>query len=211
MKRAISDQAKDVRREAILMAALEEFYINGFKATKMDAIAERANISKGALYLYFKSKEAIFEQLIVSIALPKMELIESAIKKSDGVEQGLNRLLTSMPYLIRHSPMPKVIKVLLSDAFAFPALVEFYRQNIINRGLHALSHLLAKGKQQGEIEIDDPEMTARLVVSPVIMSVIWTVVFESTNRETQIDLDAFFAQHKVILFRGLGIKKESLS
>jgi AcrR family transcriptional regulator len=43
-----------------LAAALDEFFEKGFAATRMDDIARRANLSKGALYLYFDSKEAMF-------------------------------------------------------------------------------------------------------------------------------------------------------
>lgn len=51
------------KRELILEAALELFRQNGFRRTSMEDIAEAADIAKGTLYLYFKSKEELFAAL----------------------------------------------------------------------------------------------------------------------------------------------------
>ncbi|MGC8602260.1 MAG: TetR/AcrR family transcriptional regulator [Desulfomonilaceae bacterium] len=53
---------KDVRRR-ILKAALTEFSDKGFHASTIDSIAERADIAKGTVYRYFKTKESIFTAL----------------------------------------------------------------------------------------------------------------------------------------------------
>ncbi len=209
-KRAISDDAKDARREQILMAALEQFYLNGFSATRMDAISNQLGISKGTLYLYFPSKEAIFEALIQSVALPKMNMIEQGLMQAESVQKGLARLFATAPYMVRHSPLPKVIKVLISDAFAFPEVIEHYRTNIISKALNALESLLKRGQASGEINIESAAMTARLVVAPVIFSVIWTVVFEKDKAESYLNVESLFAQHQRLLFAGLGISQEQV-
>lgn len=209
-KRAMSEQAKDKKREDILMAALDVFYHNGFNATKMDDIARRVELSKGGLYLYFDSKEEIFVALIQHIALPKVTLIEQGLAKATTVHQGLSRLFASAPYLVRHSSLPKVLKILISDAFIFPEVVEHYRNNIITKALTAITHLLKKGAQQGEIHTDNPELTARLVVAPIVFSVIWTVVFESRQSQTQLNVHALLAEHQAILFKGLGLQKDQV-
>lgn len=47
-------------RDKIIQGAIESFGQTGFDRTKMDDIANRLGMSKGALYLYFKSKEELF-------------------------------------------------------------------------------------------------------------------------------------------------------
>src|SRR5208337_2823448 len=54
---------KDARAPEILDAALACFAEKGFAATRMDDIAARAGITKGTIYLYFESKEAVFKAL----------------------------------------------------------------------------------------------------------------------------------------------------
>lgn len=207
-RRAITEQAKDAKREAILCAALDEFFDYGFRAAKMESIACRLGASKGTLYLYFGSKEEIFEALIQTIALPKINLVEQSLMQASSVQDGLSQLFAAAPNLIRHSSLPKVVKVLISDAFAFPKMVEHYRNCIVTKALNALTVLLATGCKRGEISLNNPALTAKLVVAPVVFSIIWTVVFESQDRATHLDVEAFIAEHQHQLFRSLGLIKE---
>src|SRR6201991_4949256 len=58
------------RREAIIEAALDEFIARGFTATRLDDIAKRAGVAKGTIYLHFKDKESMFEELIRTAIVP---------------------------------------------------------------------------------------------------------------------------------------------
>ena len=56
----VTSQYKTETREKIVDAAIVTFSKHGYDRTKMDDIAETANLSKGTIYLYFKSKEELF-------------------------------------------------------------------------------------------------------------------------------------------------------
>ncbi len=56
----VTTQYKNELREKILESAIECFAKTGFDRTKMDDIANLSDVSKGTLYLYFKSKEDLF-------------------------------------------------------------------------------------------------------------------------------------------------------
>src|SRR5690349_25180150 len=58
------------RRAAIVDAAMEEFIARGFAATRLDDIAKRAGVAKGTIYLHFKDKESMFEELIRTAIVP---------------------------------------------------------------------------------------------------------------------------------------------
>src|SRR5262249_57566169 len=58
------------RREAILSAALDEFAARGFAATRLDDIARRAGVAKGTIYLYFRDKESLFQDLVRAMLSP---------------------------------------------------------------------------------------------------------------------------------------------
>ncbi|HZC15833.1 MAG TPA: TetR/AcrR family transcriptional regulator, partial [Caulobacteraceae bacterium] len=58
------DARRDARREAILEVARQVFYEEGYAAASMSSIAARLGGSKGTLYNYFKSKDALFEAYI---------------------------------------------------------------------------------------------------------------------------------------------------
>src|SRR5215813_671678 len=69
---AISNRAGRAaeRRTAIVEAAMEEFVARGFAATRLDDIAKRAGVAKGTIYLHFKDKESMFEELIRTAIVP---------------------------------------------------------------------------------------------------------------------------------------------
>src|SRR5215831_14030386 len=66
------------RRQAILDAALEEFAARGFEATRLDDVARRAHIAKGTIYLYFRDKESLFQELVRTMLSPLVGTIEAA-------------------------------------------------------------------------------------------------------------------------------------
>jgi AcrR family transcriptional regulator len=63
--RARREREKRERRRSILQAARETFFENGFHHATVDSVAERAEVSKGTVYLYFESKEAILAHLLL--------------------------------------------------------------------------------------------------------------------------------------------------
>src|SRR5499433_886028 len=66
------------RRNAILDAALDEFSARGFAATRLDDVAKRADVAKGTIYLYFRDKETLFQELVRSMLSPIVEQVEAA-------------------------------------------------------------------------------------------------------------------------------------
>ena len=210
MKRAQSDTDKALRESQIIRAGLDEFYQRGFAAARMDQIGKRAGVSKGTLYLYFPSKEALFEAIIKTIAVPQIAEIERILEGQPGVAATLDALMQRLPLILRESPLPKLVKVLIGDAFTFPELVTLYRESVIERSLSAVAAFLQRGVDSGEIQADlpDPAMSARLVIAPVLMSAIWTVVFDPIDG-TQLDLERLFQVHHQQLKRALGLQEVS--
>src|SRR5260221_9785436 len=65
------------RREAIIEAALDEFIARGFTATRLDDVAKRAGVAKGTIYLHFKDKESMFEELIRTALVPMIGRLQA--------------------------------------------------------------------------------------------------------------------------------------
>lgn len=213
MLRARTEQAKDKRKMALLISALDEFYERGFNAARMEDIAKRAHLSKGTLYLYFDSKPALFKALIEEIALPTLGNTGKMALEAPTAVQALTSLMNYMPQVIRHSPMPKLMKVLIADSKAFPQLTLLYRKQMIERAMSMIEGVLQRGNVNGEWQVEDAHLTARLVIAPMIFSVIWRVTFESIALDddsalAELDLESLFVLHTQYLLVALGAKKE---
>ncbi len=82
------EREKEQRKQDIIEAAERIFFTKGFEDSTMDDIAEEAELSKGTLYLYFKSKE----QLYLEIMLRGEQIMNSLFKKaSEKVDTGLEK------------------------------------------------------------------------------------------------------------------------
>ena len=205
MRRARSDEAKDERRQALLATALDEFFEKGFAATRMDDIAGRAQLSKGTLYLYFDSKEAMFHGLVESFASPNLEIVERITHEAPSLKDALHGIRMFAPHLIRQTELPRLMKVLVGDSQLFPDIVRAYREELIDHVLSMVTSLLRRADETGEARIDNAELTARLVMAPVIFSALWQGVFNQKS-EAEVDLDQLFHIHEQMLLRALQIE-----
>ena len=79
------EREKLQRRQEIIDSAEKVFFSKGFGNTTMDDIASEAELSKGTLYLYFKSKEELFK-VFVNRSIAKLHelFVEFSSKDSRG-------------------------------------------------------------------------------------------------------------------------------
>src|SRR3954451_21201693 len=84
---------KAARPGEIVEAALAVFAERGFAAAKLDDIARRAGVSKGALYLYFETKEDLFHAVVDLAIAPNMQAIRAMIAAHPGPLADLLRLV----------------------------------------------------------------------------------------------------------------------
>ncbi len=82
------EREKEQRRAAIVSAAEELFFTKGIDNTTMDEIAERVELSKGAIYLYFKSKEELFAAIAQrGLTILREMFIAAALRGKNGLEK----------------------------------------------------------------------------------------------------------------------------
>lgn len=200
--RARTEQAKDERRMAFLMAAIDEFYEKGFEAARVDDIAKRAGLSKGTLYLYFKNKEALFQGLVETMVMPDLAQMEQFVKDAPTATDALSMIMRFLPQMIRDSMGPRLIKIMVGEAGRFPDVVQSYKQTFSDQGLKVIAGILKRGHDTGEFVVEDIELTTLLVVSPQIMSTIYHIVFEQAGSDP-LDLDELFALHERLVLKAL--------
>ena len=75
---------KEARPAEILDAALAVFAEKGFAAARLEQVAKAAGVSKGTLYLYFDSKEALFEAVVRSAIVPLIADAEALLRDHRG-------------------------------------------------------------------------------------------------------------------------------
>lgn len=108
-------ERRESTRAALLVAARQLFTEKGFAGTGREEIAERAGVTRGALYHHFASKQAAFQAVAEELdAEMARDVVRAARKSTDPVEQ---IRLSCLAY-VQACANPSVVRVLLHDAAA---------------------------------------------------------------------------------------------
>ena len=192
----------EARPAEILDAALTVFSARGFAAAKLDDVAKEAGISKGTLYLYFESKEALFEAMALELMrVPVLAQLET-IAKAETATEGLRQLIQFMTRMLddpRRSALPKLI---IAESAGFPELARIWLKTVIQPVRQRLVALIEAGIASGEFRKVDPWETTKLVIAPFLLTAIWRRTFEHIDNR-RFDFAALLRQHTEFLLRGL--------
>jgi AcrR family transcriptional regulator len=166
------------RRSAILDAALEEFAAQGFAAARLDDVARRAGVAKGTIYLHFKDKEALFQELILFKLKPIMGTFESALASDLPLRAIVDQAIEIFVREIYGTRRKEVMRLIISEGPRFPALAEFYYREVLSRLLKALRARLARALEHGEITDDALVRFPQLLGAASVISIIWHGLFD---------------------------------
>ena len=98
---------KEARPAELLAAALTLFVDKGYAATSLERVASHAGVSKGTLYLYYESKEALFKAVIQEGIIPVIAENEAIAAQHTGSSfELLQRLLDNWWTKTARPPMP---------------------------------------------------------------------------------------------------------
>jgi AcrR family transcriptional regulator len=162
------------RPQELAAAALELFVEKGFAATRLDDIAARAGVSKGTLYLYFDSKEALFKSVIESSVIPAVAQGEQIIEQFQGNSADLLReLVHGWWRLFGGTKLGGIPKLMICEARNFPEIALFYHDTVIQRGTRLFTRTLERGIASGEFRPVDVEAAVHALIGPLIIKTLW--------------------------------------
>lgn len=157
-------------------AALDLFVEKGFAATRLDDVAARAGVSKGTVYLYFKSKEELFKAVIRESIVPVLEQGEAIVAAHQGDSASLLRkVLAGWWQLIGDTALAGVPKLMIAEARNFPEVARFYHEHAIQRGRRLIVGVLERGVASGEFRSLDVNLAFDIIIAPLLMRAIWRV------------------------------------
>jgi AcrR family transcriptional regulator len=194
---------KDARPSEILAAALETFVEHGYAATKLEDVARRAGVTKGTLYIYFESKEALFKAVVRENVVPILATAEQlAGDRTADPEHLLRRLVTDWWEAMGPSRLGGLPKLVMSEASNFPELAQFWYDEVVRRGRRIFAQVLARGVEQGVFRAVDIDLAVRMILAPVLMAAIWKHSFLACEKEA-FPVEQYLATSIDIFLRGV--------
>jgi AcrR family transcriptional regulator len=186
------------RRGAIIEAAMDEFIARGFAATRLDDVAKRAGVAKGTIYLHFKDKESMFEELIRTAIVPMINRLwgtppQPGASVRDMVEGFAKTFIEEVATTRRGD----LVRLIVAEGPRFPAVADFYYREVVSRGLAGMRALIELGIARGEIKQKNLARFPQIMVAPALIAVIWQSLF---SRHAPLDALEMFRVHLDLIF-----------
>ncbi len=185
------------RRQAIIEAAFETFIGQGFAATRLDDVAKRAGVAKGTIYLHFKDKQALFEELVRSAIVPLASRLAAPPREIVSVRAVLESFASNFVKEVITTRRSALVRLVMAEGPRFPAIADFYYREVVSRGLAGMRALIELGIARGEIRETGLKDFPQIVIAPVMVAVIWQGLFA---RHAPLDVAAMLRVHLDLIF-----------
>lgn len=186
----------ELRRAEVLDHAMATFAAHGFAGATFADVAARAGVSKGAVYHYFETKEALFEAVIQERLVPTMATDEALLAAGGGaaarvVEQLLARLWDT----VAQPEYATLAMIALLESARFPALGEIFYRDVIVRWRRTFDAALSQATAAGDFPAALPVESLARSVPPMIVGAV--LLLQSIARIQQVAHDGAAARrHK---------------
>lgn len=199
----------EARPDEVLDAALALFLEKGFAAAKVEDVAKRAGLSKGSVYLYFPSKDALLEAIVQRALAPLADSTLGQLAHFEGDPRvALTMVISRLIAAMRDPQRVAIPKLILREASQFPQVAEMYKRQVLDRAIPAVTALLQRGMDQGYLRKLDAELTVRSIVGPILVHLLLAEVFAIMPKDGMA-LERFVQNHLAILFDGLSARPEA--
>ena len=179
------------RPAEILSAALEVFAARGFQAARLEEVAKRAGVSKGALYLYFETKADLFRAVVTDAISPNIERVKAVAAADLPLEQVVRMALPMLArQVVTDRRITGVVKLVIAESRNHPELATIWHETVVEPGLQLMSGLIAA------------RLFAMGLMGPMVLSMVWRETFEPIGAQ-RLDVVALAEQHLDTVLRGM--------
>jgi AcrR family transcriptional regulator len=147
-RRAIGRPRDERADRAIVAAALELMAGAGVRELRMDDVADRAGVGKATIYRRYRSKDALVTDAVATL------VSEIVIPDSGSTRGDLLELMGQAVELYTGPLAPRLMSSLVEEAFRNPELGTTIREGFLRGRRKALSAVLRRGIERGDLRRD---------------------------------------------------------
>lgn len=175
------------RKTQILDAAMETFSEKGFHKTRMADIAENSGLSKGSLYWYFDSKDAIIQSLMKRVFAPEVKEFTALLSDPRPAEERL--------YHYAERAGQDIIKMLKWMPLFYDFIALAFRQKLIQQtiseyyqlNIGLLETLFQQGIDTGEFQLNSA-LDGAIAISAIVEGTIVLWFYDPDNINIQMHI-----------------------
>ncbi|MBB3290227.1 MULTISPECIES: TetR/AcrR family transcriptional regulator [Rhizobium] len=200
LKKLTRAEQKARRPIQILDAAFEEFVERGYVATRVEDIASRVGVTKGTIYVYFETKEQLFEAMIRHISEPLENLLASSNELKGTVTERLQGNIELIyDLIIRDRKLRELMRFVIAEGSRFPQIVDRHHDIFIEPLERQMQSLIDEGVKLGEFR-PAPAAFCDAVVAPAIAFLFFKLLFDDRQ---PLDKTTYLKAHIDLVMHGL--------
>ena len=169
---------QDLRKDQILDAALTVLVQNGYEGSRMDDVVSESQLSKGAIYWYYKSKKAMYLDLVNFWVIRYSATINHLVENDQAAPDQLKSLFNYFIDQYESDPDPFIA---LTEFWSMAQKDDDFRaklQKVYSQFLEVLEKIIAKGVKDGDFKKLDIRITAMSIMLNV-ESIYWFTLFDT--------------------------------
>jgi len=203
---------KKSRKNAILKAARGLFFENGFRPVTVESIAKKAELSKGSIYLYFKSKEEIYTQILLSDIDKFHQNFKDILHNSTSASEAITRF--AMIYVDLFLNDRELFRILMTfmlhtNAMNLPEDLNNHIIKSTNRNINTIEEIFSYGIERGEFSHTINLRLSRNAFWGLLNGIISLHLFTGTESKRAEVIHSTIKAGLEIYIRGLKISEQS--
>jgi len=184
---------KEKIKRKIIIGAGDIFSRFGFRKTTMSDIARKTGMGKSSLYYYFKSKEEVFEQVVIYEADILIDELTKALEQSSGAKEKLRSYVSVRMQVL--NKLSNYYNAVFSDDLSHFDFIEKVRERYNKQEIQTIQRILDKGIKQGQFRIDNTELAAIAIFTAMKgleIPLFWHKVADKPEMRSENMLDILF-------------------
>jgi TetR/AcrR family transcriptional regulator of autoinduction and epiphytic fitness len=166
----------ELKREDIIEAAVSEFKTHGFRATSMDRIAARAQVSKRTVYNHFASKEILFQTITQELCDRVMQVSKYAYDPAIAVKTQLHIIAGQEITLLTSAEFLDMVKMITSESLAAPELTRTNFENFQDTGI-GMVEWLRQASDDGKLRVTNPVTASKQFLALIETFALWPQLY----------------------------------
>ena len=183
------------KRAAIIDGATACFLRGGYAGTSVDAIADRAGVSKQTVYEHFGGKEQLFTEIVMStideVGQPFFDRLHAleATETPARLEAFLRALARELAAVVKEPRLLDLRRLVIAEVTRFPQLGRAFAERGPGRTVDALAARFERLDHDGVLRVADPRLAAQQFNWLVLSIPINRAMFDPSTRFTQAELN----------------------
>ena len=191
---ASKDAAEGTKKREILAGARRVFRAESFDGASMDKIARAAGVSKGTLYVYFRNKEELFQEMVRVDRREAAEQLCTFGEDTDNVREALQQAGERFVAMMIRPEHIALIRMVMGAAEKFPEAGQLFYEMGPRCGIGRLAAYLEMQVAKGTLAIDeDPEVAATQFLNLCHGSSVKALLFNAGEAPSQAEIVASVA------------------